>query len=322
MKGKAYLAGPALFAAAILLTGRLADNYTLATLVLAALFALNVIGLSLLTGYAGQVSIGQAAFFGTGAYVLGILTTRFGWPLPAAWTAAVGAAMVLAVAVGLPSLRLKGHYLAMATLAFGEIFYIIVGADPFGITGGPSGFGRIPRLSIGPWTLRSNRAYFYVSWTLVWFAVVFSLQLVRSRVGRALRAIHTSESAARSLGVNIGRLKIQVFVLSAVLSSVAGCLYAHFVTFINPSGFSLMYSIRFVTMAAVGGMANIWGAVAGTTFLTILPEKLRVFHDYEALIYGGILAVLMIFCPDGILAWIPGARRILQRRRISGIETP
>jgi branched-chain amino acid transport system permease protein len=324
MASRGNLIGLAALGFAILLSGRTLDDYTLGALVLAGLYALNALGLSLLTGFAGQVSIGQAAFFGTGAYVLGILTTRTSVPLPVAWAAAIGAAMLLAVAVGLPSLRLRGHYLAMATLAFGEIFFIVVNADPGGLTGGPSGFGRIPRLSLGPWEIRGEQAYFYVCWALVWTAILIGINIVHSRTGRALRALHISESAARSLGVNIGRLKIQVFVLSALLSAAAGCLYAHFVTFLSPTGFSLLYSIRFITMAAIGGMANLWGAVAGATFLALLPEQLRFLHDYEALVYGGILMLLMIYCPSGILGWIrlpPALRSLGQRVRRTGKET-
>ena len=137
--------------------------------------------------------------------------------------------------------------------------------------------------------------------------------------GRALRAMHVSEPAARSLGINIGRLKIQVFVLSALMSAVAGCLYAHFVTFLSPTGFGMIYSIRFITMAAIGGMANLWGAVAGAVFLAVLPEQLRFLHDYEALVYGLILMVLMIYCPSGILGWMKPTQVLAARVRAFGL---
>ncbi len=281
----------------------LGNSYYLNVLVFVGIYSLITIGLSLLMGYTGQISLGQAAFFGLGAYTSGVLSAKFG---VSPWLGLLAAIFVtggIAFLIGAPALKLKGHYLAMATLAFGYIVFIVFNQASF-LTGGPSGFGQIPRFRLGNFLLRSDVHYYYFVWTLVIVVLLGSLNIIHSRVGRALRSIHEGELAANIMGVNTAKYKIQVFVLSAVYASLAGSLYAHFITFLNPTPFGFHFSIVLVAMVAVGGMANVWGAMIGAALLTLLPEYLRVFHDYDILIYGSTLLVIMIFLPQGLFAGI------------------
>jgi len=287
----------------LILPPLIGNPYYIGILVFVGIYSLITIGLSLLMGYTGQISLGHAAFFGVGAYTSGILSTRFGLDPWLALLASLLLAAGIAFIIGAPALRLKGHYLAMATLAFGEIIYIVFN-QWIEYTGGPSGFGEIPRFCIGGFSLESDFNYYYFVWVIVILILVMALNLIHSRIGRALRSIHGSEIAARAMGVNVSRYKLQVFILSAVFASLAGSLYAHFVTFISPTSFSVMFSVALVTMVAVGGMTNVWGAMVGAALLTVLPEYLRVFEDYDILIYGATLLLIMIFLPEGVVGGI------------------
>jgi len=275
------------------------SSYYLSILIFVGIYSLITIGLSLLMGYAGQISLGQAAFFGLGAYTSGILSTKFALSPWFALLIAIFVTAGIAFLIGTPALRLKGHYLAMATLAFGQIVFIIFNEE-IAYTGGPSGFGQIPYFKLGKFVLDSDFRYYYFVWAIVLIVLSFSLNLIHSRVGRALRSIHGGEIAANAMGVNTARYKIEVFVLGAVYASIAGSLYAHFVTFLSPGTFSFSFSVALLTMVAVGGMNSVWGAVMGAALLTILPEYLRIFHDYDILIYGGTLLIIMIFLPEGL----------------------
>lgn len=314
--GKRNLIGVlALAVGMAILPAMLRDTYSVSVFVFVGIYCLITIGLSLLMGYAGQISIGHAAFYGIGAYTSGLLTTRLDWSPWLAIPAAIILAGILAALIGIPALRLTGHYLAMATLAFGVIVYVVFEAA-VELTGGPSGFGQIPRLSIGSYVIRTDMQFYYLVWGLVVVALILALNIVHSRIGRALRSIHGSESAARSLGVNTALHKIQVFVLSACLAALAGSLYAHYVTFVSPTTFEFKFSVTLVTMVAVGGMSSLWGAMAGTVLLGILPEYLRGFDNYYLLIYGGILMVIMIFIPQGILLGLKqGVEKLWNKRR-------
>lgn len=257
-------------------------------------------GLSLLLGYTGQISLGQAAFFGVGAYASGILTTSAGWNPWLAMTAGMVLAALLAVIVGMPSLRLRGHYLAMATLGFGMIVYIFLN-EYVSLTGGPSGFGGIPPLSLAGLPLDSTLSLYYFSWFAALAVLVISLNIVDSRPGRALRAIHGSEKAAAAMGVDISRAKVEIFVVSGVFGALAGSLYAHFVTFINPPPFNVFFSLKVLMMVAIGGIGSIWGAFLGAALITFLPEWLSTLQDFDVLAYGVILLLIVMFCPDGLV---------------------
>jgi branched-chain amino acid transport system permease protein len=294
------------FTGAVILMAIVRNPYHVGILVFLGMNIIITIGLSLLMGYAGQISLGQAAFFGIGAYTTGILTTKLGLPVAVSFPLSILLTISVAFAIGIPTLRLRGHYLAMATLGLGEIVHIVFN-ELIPLTGGPSGFGNIPLIRIFGIELDNDYKYFIFVWAIVAIVLFLSLNIINSRVGRALKAIHKEEQTASTLGVNTSRLKLSVFVLSSGFAALAGFLYAHYVTFLSPGTFSLGFSILLVTMVAVGGMENIWGALIGTTVLTLLPEYLRFFKDFDILIYGIILISIMILRPEGLYGIkIPG----------------
>ncbi len=323
------LSGVILFIAIIPLL--ISNDYYIGVLVFAAFNCLACIGLSLLMGYAGQISLGHAAFIGIGAYSSGFLTVRMGWSPWAAVGAGVIIVIIIALIVGVPALRLKGHYLAMATLGFGSIVHIVAVAA-VDYTGGPAGLNDIPALSVFGFELNTDTRFYYFSWAVVAIGLFFALNLIHSRMGRALRSIHGSEDAAESVGVNTARYKIQIFILSAVYSSVSGSLYAYYVSYIDPGPFGVMHSVLLVTMVAVGGMHRVWGAVIGAALLSLLPEflsfsseyfmiiGLEYNQDYDTLIYGSILLSIMLFLPEGLMDGIGSlvkyTVRIISREKI------
>ncbi len=280
------------------------EHYT-DIMVFAGIYCLITIGLSLLMGYTGQISIGHAAFYGIGAYVSAILTVRYGLNPWACMCIGMAVTAAVALLVGAPSLKLKGHYLAMATLAFGIIIFIIFNEETEW-TGGPDGMAGIPGLSIFGFDLDSVEKYFYLVWGFVLAAFVFTVNVIQSGTGRALRAIHASEPASSAMGVDVFRFKIMIFVYSAVLASLAGSLYAHYLNFVNPSTFDLFFSIKLLIMIALGGMHNIWGAVIGAGLITFLSyEWLHYFEEFDVIVYGAILLLVTIFLPNGLVG-VPG----------------
>jgi branched-chain amino acid transport system permease protein len=292
--------------------------------------AIVVIGLCLLMGYAGQASLGQAAFFALGAYTSGILTVRYGFSPWIALPAGIMLVSVVATAVGWPALKLRGHFLALATLSFGLIVYFLLKQWGF-LTGGPSGLTGIPALNVAGVRLRSAE-YYYLVWAIVALVAWLSHNIVHSRTGRSLRAIHDSEIAAECLGVDTFRLKLQLFVLSAAFAALAGSLYAHFVRFFSPAAFGFKVSIEFAIMAALGGMASIYGGVLGVATVTLLIEVLRAavplllpaahaVAAVETAAFGLILVVVFIFLPDGLAGGFKELRDRMMARR-SGVVSP
>jgi branched-chain amino acid transport system permease protein len=293
------------FALFILLTPlAFKGGYLLNVLIFVGINTMLAIALNLLLGYAGQISLGHAGFFGLGAYFSGILTTTYGLN---PWVAMPTAAVVvgcLAGMIGFPVLKLKGHYLAMATLGLGIIIYIVFN-ETVGLTGGPSGLSGIPNLSLGGVVFDSDVKNYYLIWSFALAVTLFSLNLANSRVGRALRAVHDSEVAAQVLGINARLLKVQIFALSAVICSLAGSLYAHTMTFVSPASFGFNFSIELLTMVVIGGLGSIYGSFLGATLLTLLPEFLRSANDYDIVIYGILLMAMVMFMPGGLVRGIP-----------------
>ncbi len=289
-----------LFIGVIILVGQVVSNpYYLQLLTFIGINTLLALGLNMVMGYAGQISLGHAAFYGLGAYTSALLTIHLDWSpwlaLPVTLVLAAGVAFLVA----LPMLRLSGYYLGMGTMAFGMIgFYVF--RQWRELTGGDSGLVGIPGLTLGPVSFEFGAAPLYLVWAVVFLAFAVCERLINSRIGRALRSIHDSERAAAAMGIHTSRLKVQVFVFGAVLASLAGFLYAHLVTFISPHTFDFLMSVKIVTMVVIGGMASVWGALLGASLLTLLPEWLHVFSDYEMIVYGLILVVIMIFLPQGL----------------------
>jgi branched-chain amino acid transport system permease protein len=284
----------------LLLPVTIQEGYLLNVLVFVGIHTMLAVALNLLLGYAGQISLGQAGFFGLGAYLSGILTATHGLNPWLAIAIAATTVTLIAFIVGFPILKLKGHYLAMATLGLGIIIYIIFN-EAVEITGGPSGLSGIPNLSLGSIKFDSDLKNYYLIWVITLICMGLSLNLVHSRIGRALRSIHDSEVAARVMGVNARLLKVQIFALSAGLSAIAGSLYAHTMTFIAPASFGFNFSVELVTMVIIGGLASVYGSLLGAALLTVLPEMLRAFQDYDIIVYGFLLIVMTMYMPGGLV---------------------
>jgi branched-chain amino acid transport system permease protein len=282
--------------------------YRVAALVL--VFALAGIGLNLLMGFAGQVSLGHAGFIGIGAYAVAVGPTHLG--LPPWLSFFVGAALSAFVAflVGRPILRLKGHYLAVATLGFG-ILLSIVFTNEASLTGGPDGMS-VPRLVLFGWAARGSEAWYWISAVSFVIGTALALNLIDSPTGRALRAIHDSEVAARVLGIDVAQKKLMVFVVSAVYASVAGSYLALFNGLVTPDVAGFLRSIELVAMVVLGGMGSVIGSLVGAIVLVVLPQALTVFHEYEQAMLGLIVMVFMIFLRRGI---VPSLATILGWRK-------
>jgi len=340
-------------AAVQLLAVLVGKGFLLTQLTMAVYYTLVAVGLSLLMGYAGQISLGHAGFFAVGGYVTAFLTT---WDLSARkaggvvsllasagllsgradpyggqlltvhpWPAAVVAvalALALAWLVGIPVLKLTGHYLAMATLGVGTILgAVAVGSEALGAADGISNVPPFPLafgLSVtGSSALRASN--YWVAVGLLAAGMLLLLNLVHSRVGRALRAIHGAEDAAGAMGVDTARYKLGTFVLSAGLAAVAGVFLTHYNGGIGPSEASVMKSVKYVAMVAVGGMGSLWGTLATSVVLNFLSLR-GYFGAFDDAVFGGILIVIMLFSPDGVLS--PDLRRaagaLVQRLRSRG----
>jgi branched-chain amino acid transport system permease protein len=308
--------------------------FYLTQLTMSAYYTLVVIGLCLLMGFAGQISMGHAGFFAIGGYTSAVLTTLnlsaykdaalvrllaavgvlserldlYGgrtlnihpW---AACVIAVLLALGIAYAIGIPVLKLKGHYLAMATLGFGTIIYsLVLGTQRFGAADGISSvppFPLLPGVNVsGDAAMRTLNYYF--AWGLVLAAMLLLVNLIHSRVGRALRSIHGAEDAANAMGVDTARFKLSTFMLSAVLAAVAGVFLTHFNGGIGPSEASIMKSVRYVAIVAVGGMASLWGTLIMSVVLNFFSLR-GYFGTYDDAVFGVILIVIMLFAPDGIM---------------------
>ncbi|MCS4502720.1 hypothetical protein KBTX_00097 [wastewater metagenome] len=261
--------------------------------------AVVAVGLNLLIGYAGQISLGHAGFFGLGAYTTGILSGVYGWPPLLSVLAALVVVGVLAFAVARPILRLSGHYLAMATLGLGILISIVISTEGW-LTGGPDGM-IVPTISVFGWELFGETRWYWVMAVLLLVAVWLALNLIDSPVGRALRAVHGSEVAAQVAGVNTISYKVLIFVVSAVFAALMGTASAHYSGFITPDLAGFFHSIEFVTMVVLGGMASTYGALIGAVILTTLPQLLTGFDDLEMVIFGAILMAVMIFMPRGLV---------------------
>jgi branched-chain amino acid transport system permease protein len=270
---------------------------------MSAYYTVVAAGLSLLMGYAGQVSLGHAAFFAIGGYAAAALGTGAALHPWIGVLAAVALAVGVALVLGVPVLKLRGHYLAMATLGFGIIVQsIVVGTERLG---GADGIAGVPPLPFGAGLAVGGSSAarvpnYYLAWGLVALVVLALGNLVDSRVGRALRAIHGSEDAARAMGVDVARYKHGTFVLSAGLAALAGAFLTHYNGGIGPSEASIMKSVRYVAVVAVGGMGSLAGTVATSAVLNFLSLR-GYFGELDDAVFGAILIAVMLFAPDGVL---------------------
>jgi branched-chain amino acid transport system permease protein len=277
----------------------LPNNFYLDLAIRMLINACIVLGLNLLIGFAGQISLGHAGFIGIGAYASASLTTHYAWSPLAAMGAGAAAAGFLAFLVARPIFKLKGHYLAMATLGLGIIISIIV-KNEASLTGGPDGMP-VPAFALFGAELSGEKAWYWVVAGLLLVSLWASINLVDSPFGRALRALHGSEVASQVVGVDVTRYKVAIFVISAAFASLMGSVTAHYVGFVTPNIADFFHSIELVTMVVVGGMASIFGSVVGAVLLTALPQALASFEGWETVVFGSILMFCMIFMPKGLV---------------------
>jgi branched-chain amino acid transport system permease protein len=268
-------------------------------LVFAGIYVILAVGLDLLMGFTGQISVGHAAFFAVGAYTSAVLTVKYGFSPLLAMFAGMFLSGTLAWIIGRPVLALKEYYLAMATLAFNEIIItLIVGFE--NITGGASGLRDIPPFGIFGFVLDNHLHYYYFVWAVVLIVIASSVLIIKSPFGRTLVAIHSDEVAASAFGVDCAKYKTRVFVLANVLASIAGSLFAHYMGFIAPDDFGVSTSVNILVMLFLGGIGTIYGPILGAIFLKLLPEITYLVQDYELLLNGIILIIVLVFMPKGI----------------------
>lgn len=282
-------------------------EYYLRLLNLSVISAIAVIGLNIAFGYAGLISLGHAAFVGLGAYVLAILTTRLGLSPWLATLAAIGLTTAFAAVIGLPLLRLKGHYLALATLGL-NVSFVIVTSNWLDLTGGTNGISQIPAFQFLQYPLSNERSFLWLALVSLAIVVVLASLLHHSRYGRALISVRDDELAAEMTGLDTTRLKLLAFALSAACAGFAGCLFACHVRFISPEDFSYANSINYLAMLIVGGESTIAGAILGAVLLTFLPEWLRFLGNAYLALFGLLVFAVLVFLPSGIV----GLRKLVR----------
>lgn len=285
------------------------------------LSAITVTGLSLLMGYAGQASLGQGAFVAVGSLTVAVLTTKAGVPALLALLAAPLLSALFALLVGVPLLRLRGHYLAFGTLA---LLLIVTGLmSSIDLLGGPYGISGIPAFGIGGWTVGSQRQYAYLALVCLAVVLVVTRNVIHSRFGRGIQALAGSESAAESAGVAVTRYKLAVFALSAAYAGLAGAVSVFFTPFVNPDSFPPLTSFGYVVMAVIGGLGTLWGGVLGAILVSCLVQALNALSNLPSMpptaapilqyaAYAVVLVAALLYLPRGLaptLAALPGLRR-------------
>lgn len=294
------------------------NPYTLHLLSLIGVYAIVAMGLNLVFGYTGQISLGHAAYFAVGAYTSALLTSQLGIPFELSLVAAVLLTAVLGLLVGIPSLKLEGSYLAMATIGFGEIIKMLL-VNWEKLTGGPAGISRIPHPEIMGFTFQSSTSKFYLVTACLAIAFLVYFNLIRSHYGTRFIAVRESSKAASAMGIDVKRTKLLSFVVSTGFAGLAGVLYAHLNRYIAPDAFTLVESINFLIIVVVGGMGTLLGPITGALIIVYLRESLLVLKDFNMLIYGLALMLLMIFMPRGLIGT---ARRLFRVRHDVAVPAP
>ena len=282
-------------------------EYFLHILILIGIYVILSVSLNLITGYAGLLSIAHAAFYGVGAYVAALLALKFHSPFLANIVCAVILSGLLGALVGIPSLRIRDDYFAIATFAFQVITFSVMN-NWVSFTGGPMGLPGIPQPAIFGWKITSHYDFLIVIFVLCVITLWISHKIVSSPFGRVLKAVREDEIFAQAMGKNVAFYKVLIFVIGAGMASVAGVMYAYYISFIDPTSFTIMESIFIISIVIIGGAGNIWGSVLGAAVLVILPEALRflgmpssIAANMRQIIYGALLVIFMLFRPQGFI---------------------
>lgn len=272
-------------------------------LVFAGIYTVAGLGVGLMLGQCGIVNIAQAAFYGIGGYASAYMSVQLGLSPVAGFVAGIAISAVVAAIVGWPILRLHGFFLALATLALSLIgnalFYELEH-----ITGGSLGIGGIPKLTVLGLVLDTPQRFYYFVWPIVFGLMWLATNLVNGRVGLAMRAMRDAPPAAEVMAVDMRKLKTAVFILCAVLGSLAGSLFAHYVSFVSVESFTILRSITFLLIPVIAGVTSIWGLVVGSLFVTLVPELLSGIGEIHQILFGLALVLIVRFMPDGIVGWV------------------
>jgi branched-chain amino acid transport system permease protein len=317
----AMAAAPVILVLAALALGLGSNGYVVTVLGFAAIYGIFCTGLNFFMGYTGQASFGQNAFAAIGGYGTAVLCERFNWDQALAFVFAMALAGGIAAAIGYSTLKLRSHYLTMATFALGTISYEIC-VEWTSLTHGYMGYLGIPPMGIGGFELATDKQQLALITIILLSGVWVSIRLVDSRFGRALRGIAGSEAAAEALGINVARYKLIAFVIAAMYAAAAGSLFAHFVGFISPEVFGPAMVIQSFTMLFLGGIGTTWGPLLGALLVMLLPELLRGLKELQDIAYCIILVSTLIFAPRGVFVLIgQGVSRIghlaMRRNRVS-----
>ncbi len=303
----------------LVLLPHLFSKYIISIFIFIGIYSITATALSLLLGNTGQISLGQAAFYGIGAYSSTLLTTKLSLSFWLAMPLSGAIAAIFGYIIGLTSVRLRHAYLAMATLAFNEIFVVIV-EQWASLTGGVAGLAGIRRPSLLGYSLHADISYFYLVWMILFFIYLFNKNLIDSRIGSAISAVRQDETAAAALGIKVSKYKLKIFALSAFYTGIAGSLFAHYSGFIGPGSFHVHFSIVLLFMVVLGGARDPLGGVVGAAIIVLLPEFLsfssklallpepirRILseYSYSLIIYGVLLFIIAAFTPGGFVKWI------------------
>lgn len=303
------------------LAGQLLSRHYIDLLNFAAILAVGGLGVGLLLGQCGIVNLAQASFYGIGAYASAYCTTVLGWPVLGGAAAGLLISAALAAAIGLPVLRLGGFFLALATLAVGSIANVLFFEWDW-LTGGTLGIGGIPKLSLFGFLLDTPERYYYFAWPLVALLLWLVDNLVKGRPGLAMRAMRDAAPAAQVLGVDMHRLKTAMFVLSAMLGSLAGTLFAHYVSFVSVQSFTVERSIVFLLVPVVAGARSTYGVVLGALFVSLVPELLSGLGDFHQVLFGAVLVLVVTLMPGGIMGGLAGLVTRMHRRTLGRTQNP
>ncbi len=289
----------ALLAALIVVPFVITDMYILHIIISCFIYASLALSLNLIIGFSGQFSLGHVTFYGIGAYTTALLMMKAGMSF---WLAALISAVLVGIVgalLSIPTLKLRGDYLAVVTLGFGEVFRLFV-LNAVDLTRGPMGLPGIPSPSIFGFVIETKTHYYYFGLIILILVIVFMRRLMTSGFGMAMLSVKEDDIAAQAIGIHPARYKLMAFTIGAVVAGIVGSFYAVYMAFISPSSFQYGESISMVAMVVLGGLGSIPGAILGAVLLTILPEALRSFSDYRLIIYGVVMILMMIFRPNGI----------------------
>lgn len=272
-------------------------------------------GLDIVYGYSGQISIGQAGFYAIGAYVSALLSVRLGMPVFLTMIAGALAAAVVGIVIAIPATRVEHHFLALVTIGFGEIVWLVF-QNGGALTGGADGIVAIPPLRLGSLVFADYHSYYYVILVCVILALAVKASLINSRIGRAFMAIKYNPAASAAFGIDLVKYKVMAFAIGAFYAGLGGALYAHLIWFVSPETFTLNQSVLFLTMVLLGGSGSLWGPVMGTVLLIVVLEILQGFGTYQMAIYGVIIMLILFLMPQGIAGGIEGMVRKRKAARL------